>query len=173
MVRSLKDGGAPIGGIGIQGHFAGEQLTPPADLVTLINKFTGIGLPVAITEFDVGTTDEQLQADYTRDFLTTMFSMPQVTGVSTFGFWEGDTWDPKRALFRTDYTPKPNALAWRDLIYGKWWTKASATTGPTGSTTVRGFLGDYTVKVSAGGVTKEAAVSMPTIAGKAITVVVG
>ncbi|MET9240809.1 endo-1,4-beta-xylanase [Nonomuraea sp. NPDC003709] len=173
LARSLKDGGAPIGGIGIQGHFAGEQLTSPQDLITLINKFGGIGLPVAITEFDVGTTDEQLQADYTRDFLTVMFSMPQVTGVSTFGFWEGDTWDPKRALFRTDYTPKPNAVAWRDLIYGKWWTRATATTGATGSTTVRGFLGDYTVKVTAGGVTKEVAVSMPTIAGKAITVVVG
>ncbi|SDL74932.1 endo-1,4-beta-xylanase [Nonomuraea jiangxiensis] len=172
-VRALKDGGAPIGGIGIQGHFAGEQLTPPADLVTLINRFGGLGLPVAITEFDVGTTDEQLQADYTRDFLTTMFSMPQVTGVSTFGFWEGDTWDPKRALFRTDWTLKPNGRAWRDLIYGTWWTKATATTGPTGSTTVRGFLGDYTVKVTAGGVTKEVAVSMPTISGKAITVVVG
>jgi GH35 family endo-1,4-beta-xylanase len=173
LVQSLKDAGAPIGGIGIQGHFAGEQLTPPADLVTLINKFGAPGLPIAITEFDVGTTDEQLQADYTRDFLTVMFSMPQVTGVSTFGFWQGDTWDPKRALFRTDWTPKPNALAWRDLIYNTWWTKASATTGATGSTTVRGFLGDYDLKVTAGGVTKDVAVSMPTIAGKAITVVVG
>ncbi|MFC5834874.1 endo-1,4-beta-xylanase [Nonomuraea insulae] len=173
LVRSLKDGGAPIGGIGIQGHFAGEQLTPPADLVTLINKAGAPGLPIAITEFDVGTTDEQLQADYTRDFLTLMFSMPQVTGVSTFGFWEGDTWDPKRALFRTDWSPKPNATAWRDLIYGTWWTNASATTGTTGSATVRGFLGDYTVKVTAGGVTKEVAVSMSAITGKAITVVVG
>ncbi|MFC4587912.1 endo-1,4-beta-xylanase [Sphaerisporangium corydalis] len=173
LINSLKSGGAPVEGIGIQGHFAGEQLTSPTDLITILNRFSGLGLPIAVTEFDVGTTDEQLQADYTRDFLTVAFSHPNVTGVSTFGFWEGNIWDPKRALFRRDWSIKPNGTAWRDLIYGKWWTNASGTTGSTGSYTARGFLGDYQVKVTAGGVTKEVTVSMPTISGKAITVVAG
>ncbi|GHJ41350.1 endo-1,4-beta-xylanase [Streptomyces sp. TS71-3] len=171
LIQKVKSDGAPIGGIGFQSHFSGLQLTPPDDLLKLFDKFGALGLPMAVTEFDVATPDEQLQADYTRDFLTLAYSVPQITGVGTWGIWEKNIWNPQVALFRADWSAKPNGQAWEDLVRNQWWTDASATTDADGSSTTRGFLGDYTVTVTANGATEKVHVSMPGNTGKTVTVV--
>lgn len=168
---ALLDAGAPVESLGFQGHFTGLQPTPPADLLPIFDRYAGLGLPLEITEFDIVTPDEQLQADYTRDFLTMAFSYPQIGAISTFGFWESNIWNPLAALYRTDWTAKPNAQVWRDLIYRQWWTKTQGETAADGSYTTRGFLGDYLVTVTAGGVSKQQRVSMPTTDGATLTVV--
>ena len=171
LLSSLKAQGAPVDVLGIQGHFSGLQPTAPADLIPIFDRFAGLGLPMEITEFDVSTDDEQLQADYTRDFLTMAFSYPQITGVSSFGFWEPNIWNPQVAFYRSDWTPKPNLLALRDLAYRQWWTNASGTTATNGKYRVRGFQGDYLVTVTVNGVAEQARVSMPTTAGAKVTLV--
>ncbi|MGB3722409.1 MAG: endo-1,4-beta-xylanase [Pacificimonas sp.] len=145
FIRDLKAEGAPIGGIGIQGHF-GAQLTDPARVIAILDDFAQHGLPIQITEFDVDTSDEEAQADYTRDMLTAAFSHPSVNGFVTWGWWEGDHWRPSAAMLRTDWSPKPNFLAWRQLLFGDWWTDETLTTGADGRVSLRGFLGEYCVE---------------------------
>ncbi len=114
--------GAPIEGIGIQGHFQ-EDLTPIPRLLTILDRFAVFGLPIQITEPDFTTWDEPLQADYTRDFLTAMFSHPSVTDFLVRGFWEKAHWIPGAAYYRADRSPRPAGEVRRDLVFRQWWTK--------------------------------------------------
>ena len=44
--------------------------------------------------------------------------------------------------------------AYRDLVFGQWWTDATGRTGADGAYATRGFLGEYTVRVTQGGKTQ-------------------
>ena len=118
------------------------------------DRFAKLGLEMEITEEDIDVTDEKLQADYTRDYMTLAFSEPSMVGFLSWGFWEGRHWRTDAAYFRKDWSPKPAALAWIDLVTNKWWTRASGETGADGVYKVRGFLGDYEITVTQGGRTK-------------------
>lgn len=111
-----------------------------------------------ITKFDVrfgkkGKTHRfndmklQLQADYTRDFMTAMFSHPAVEGIIMWGFWEGRHWFPSAALYRMDWSIKPNGQIWEDLVFKKWWTDIKCVTDRNGEYRTQGFLGDYEIEV--------------------------
>ena len=149
-IALLQKEGAPIGGIGIQGHF-GSDLTPPARMIEILDRYAKFGLPIQVTEFDVQVPNEQLQADFTRDFLTAMFSHPSVNGVVMWGFWEGRHYAPGAALWRKDWSPKPNGQAWMDLVKKEWMTNVVAKTDGAGTLKTRAFLGDYQITVSANG----------------------
>ncbi|QDT03651.1 Endo-1,4-beta-xylanase Z precursor [Rubripirellula lacrimiformis] len=145
-IRYLKDNGAPIDGIGIQSHF-GSLLTPPQRLIAELDRWHALGLKVLITEFDVVVPDDQLQADFTRDFLTACFSHPAVVGVLTWGFWEGAHWKPDAALFSKDWSPTPMGSQWIRLTQQEWTTKTSVVTDQNGVAGFRGFAGTYNVTV--------------------------
>ncbi|MEL7238491.1 MAG: endo-1,4-beta-xylanase [Planctomycetota bacterium] len=145
-LETIAQGGGKVEGIGFQGHF-GNALTPPEQLWKILDEFAGYGVPLQVTEFDVDTTDEQAQADYTRDFYTAMFAHEAVDGVFMWGFWEQIHWRPNGAMFRKDWSPKPNLKAYRDLVLGEWWTDETTQTNETGAATVRGFLGEYRIVV--------------------------
>ena len=141
--------GAPLEGVGLQAHF-GSKLTPPAELLTRLTDFGKFGLPLAITEFDVNINNEQLQADYLRDFLTVAFSSPNVNSFLMWGFWEGQHWLPDAALYRQDWSIKPNGQAYKDLLFKRWWTNASGLSNANGQYGTRGFMGNYKLTVTLG-----------------------
>ncbi len=141
----------PIHGIGLQCHF-GEDLTAITRIYEIVDRFARLGLEIAVTEFDVNTFDEQLQADYLRDVMTVMFSHPDVVSFLMWGFWEGRHWFPDAAMYRRDWTAKPNALVYDDLIFNQWWTDAELVSDQNGVTSVRGFKGDYEITATIGGV---------------------
>ena len=145
--RWIKESGAPIGGLGLQCHF-GQELTPPERLLAELDRLQAIGLPLMVTEWDIATTDDEVQAAYTRDFLTAMFSHPAVEGVLTWGFWEGRHWRPEAALYETDWTEKPNGAAWRQLVRQQWWTRAKGQTDAAGCAMIRVYQGTHRVSVS-------------------------
>ena len=153
QIRYLLDHGAPLYGIGIQSHF-GWALPAPAAVLKGFDRFAGLGLEMEVTEEDIDVTDERLQADYTRDYMTLAFSEPSVTGFLSWGFWEGRHWRSDAAYFRKDWTPKPAALAWIDLVMNKWWTRTAGETDEQGLYKARGFLGDYEITVTQGGRSK-------------------
>jgi GH35 family endo-1,4-beta-xylanase len=153
IIRRILDAGGPIDGIGLQSHFT-SNLTAPVRVLELLDRFAGFGKELQITEFDINVGDEQLQADYTRDFLTACFSHPAVRGFLMWGFWEGAHWLPRGAMIRRDWTTKPNYDVWNDLVFHQWWTDVSGTTGPDGVYRTRGFLGDYDVEITSGGDTR-------------------
>jgi endo-1,4-beta-xylanase len=145
-VKFLLDKGAPIDAIGEQAHF-GWELPGMERTWGILERFAAFGLPMRITEFDVSVTDEELQADYTRDFYTLMFSHPKIEQILMWGFWEGSHWMPAAAMFRKDWSPKPNYFAFHDLVFKQWWTNSDLVTDSQGQAQIRGFLGDYVVTV--------------------------
>lgn len=149
--RYLIQQGAPIHGIGLQCHF-GWSVTPPELALKELDRWAALGLEIHLTEFDIDTTDEQLQADYTRDLLTLAFSHPAVTAIMTWGFWEGRHWRPDAALLRKDWSLKPNGKAWLDLTTKEWWTDVAIRTGADGTLRFRGFPGDYEIHLKSGGI---------------------
>jgi hypothetical protein len=67
-----------------------------------------------------------------------------------WGFWQNKHWKPDAALFRPDWSEKPNAKAWRDLVVGQWRTKFDTKTDAQGRISNRGHLGDYEFTVTTG-----------------------
>lgn len=147
-IRYLLEKGAPLGGIGLQSHF--RKPTAPATLWKILDRFAKFRLPLAITEFDFDTDDEQLQAQYTRDFMTAVFAHPAVEGFLMWGFWAGRHWRPRAAMFTRDWSIRPNGRAYKQLVFQEWWTDADGKTDARGALRTRGFLGDYEVTVTHG-----------------------
>ena len=149
-IKYLIDQGAPVDGIGLQSHFP-ARVTPMDELFKRLDRFAAFNKELEVTEFDINTNDEGTQADYTRDFMTAVFSYPQFKAFIMWGFWEGAHWRPSGAMLRRDWSEKPNAQAYNDLVFKKWWTNATGKTSGQGTYTTRGFLGDYEIEVKAGG----------------------
>lgn len=145
----LQQAGAPLGGLGLQGHFGAQPNAPEAVLATL-DLYAQLKLPIRFTEFDIATDDEKLQAEYTRDFLILAFSHPAVVGVQHWGFWQRTHWRPEAAMFRNDWSEKPNARIYRELVLKRWRTRLDGQSDAQGCFQARGFHGDYTVTVELG-----------------------
>ncbi|MBI5083254.1 MAG: endo-1,4-beta-xylanase [Acidobacteria bacterium] len=154
-LRFVRERGAPLDGVGIQGHF--REPTPPERMLKILDRFGSLGLPIHITEFDFDTKDEAAQAQFTRDLLMACFSHPKVDAFLMWGFWEGRHWRPNGAMVRRDWSPKPNYEVWRELVFGKWWTDEKGPTNADGVFHRRAFLGDYDIEVTHGGRTGKAA----------------
>ena len=169
LIGRLRRAGAPIDGIGIQGH-VGQQPRAPELVLSDLDLIAAEGLPVQITEFDINSPDEQLQGDYTRDFLIACYSHPVITGFVKWGFWQGRHWKPDAAMFRRDWSEKPNAAVWRDLVVNEWNTRIDETTTTASPVSVRGHLGRYRVTVTHDGMISRRDVTL-TRAGAELTVV--
>jgi GH35 family endo-1,4-beta-xylanase len=148
IIQYLLDLGAPIDGLGMQGHFG--SATPPEVMLRIIDRFAQFNKQIEITEYDFNSKDEQLQATFTRDLLLTAFSHPAMTNFLMWGFWEGRHWIPDGAMVRKDWTTKPMYDAWREMVYQRWWTNETGLTAEDGTLTTRGFLGQYQIEVKSG-----------------------
>lgn len=146
LIEDLLAKSIPLEGIGFQGHF----LEPPEsveDAITVFDAFAKFGLPIVVTEFDVNTKDETKQATFTHDFMTAAFSHPACDGFLFWGFWEASHWRPDGAMFRKDWSEKPNLTIYRDLVFNEWWTNETGKTNANGEFAVRGFKGSYRIVV--------------------------
>lgn len=151
QAQALIDAGAPINGVGLQGHFNEGNLSGPEQLWTIVDRYSDLGLDVQVTEFDFGTSDEQLQAAYLRDFYTAMFAHEGVDDLLMWGFWEDAHFDPQRALFRSDWSIKPSGQAYLDLVFDAWWTEESVAADGDGEAVIRAFKGKHKVRAAFGG----------------------
>lgn len=151
-IKYLLEQGAPVDGIGLQGHFRAPM--PPEEVLRRLDRFAEFGLEMQITEYDFEDTDELLQARYTRDFMTVVFSHPQTVGIITWCLWEGSAHKPNAAFYSSDWKKKRIALAWEHMIKKEWHTDHSSRTNADGMAGTRAFLGDYKITVTHGGKTK-------------------
>jgi|GEM_PF-2652530 len=196
MMTDLLDTGShppvPVDGIGEQAHFSvynfphpgradnEEPAVVPATVVDILEEAHGkFGLPIGIMEYDlsIDRSDPKqvaFQADYTSDFYTAAFSMPFVSQIMTWGFWEGAHWIPSAAYFNRDWSIRPNGQALIDRLYKTWWTEAQGVTDGAGLYETDGFLGTYEITVTAGGKTvrQTADITEPKASGSVNTVVV-
>jgi endo-1,4-beta-xylanase len=150
LVKYIDSLGGGVDGIGFQGHF-GSDLTPIPKLYTILERFAQLGKDIKITEHDINITQREVQADYTRDFLTIMFSHESVKSVLFWGFWENSHWMPDAALYNADWSIRPHGEAYSELVFNKWWTpKTSTLTDNEGKATFEGFLGTYKFTITDG-----------------------
>ncbi|CAN5621366.1 hypothetical protein BH09VER1_BH09VER1_13720 [soil metagenome] len=149
-IRFLVDHQAPLQGIGIQGHF-GQELTAPVRILEILDRFGSFHLPIQMTEFSLQIEDRKIGAAYLRDVLTVFFSHPSTDGFVLWGFKDGPGGFKQFAtLYEEQWQLTPCGQVWRDLVYGKWWTKEQLQTSASGSAELRGFRGEYQVTAKHG-----------------------
>ncbi len=146
LIEFLLSKGAPIDGIGMQGHF-GSAVTDPPTMLAILDRFGRFGVPIRITELDANMLDPAIRASFLRDVFIVCFSHPSVDGVLQWGFWEGRHWLPDAALYTRTWDLRRNGQAWKSLM-AEWTTDQIVVTGPDGSATIRGFLGDYAIEIA-------------------------
>jgi hypothetical protein len=73
-----------------------------------------------------------------------------VTGFTRWGFWNGIS---AGGFLDKTWKPLPNGEQFKRLVYHDWWTDLSAKTDAQGQLAVRGFYGDYDIKVEHDGQT--------------------
>jgi GH35 family endo-1,4-beta-xylanase len=152
-IEYLVEQDAPFDALGIQGHMS-LPLTPMHTVLEILDEWATFGKDLEITEFDLGCPNDEVHAQYVRDFMTAVFSHPKMTAFIMWGFWEGSHWRGKDggAMFRRDWTPRPAQTAWEDLVLRQWWTNADAKTGDDGTATLRASYGTHEVTAERHGV---------------------
>ncbi|WVY91083.1 hypothetical protein V8G54_036597 [Vigna mungo] len=84
-ILDLQEQGAPVGGIGIQGHID----SPIGPIVSSsLDKLGILGLPIWFTELDVSSINEYVRADDLEVMLREAMAHPAVEGIMLWGFWE-------------------------------------------------------------------------------------
>jgi endo-1,4-beta-xylanase len=103
LIKKLKAQGAPIAGIGMQGHYIMEW-PAPFEVEKTINTFSSIGLKVMITELDVNLVppnnstnlpdamQQALAVRYADLFKVFVKHRHQITRVTFWGVTDGDSW---------------------------------------------------------------------------------
>ncbi len=151
LIDSLLQAGAPVGGIGIQGHFFGDRVAPANEMWEKLELLGRFGLPIRVTEFGVKSTDSDLHAQGMRRLLEVCFAHPRVVGVHFWNFWEPDMWPRTQAvreapLWNTNWSPRPAGEAFIDLVTRQWTTEGDGVVDERGTLSFAGFFGTYTLQ---------------------------
>ncbi|MDX8035723.1 endo-1,4-beta-xylanase [Lentzea sp. BCCO 10_0856] len=119
LVRSLKQQGVPIDGVGIQTHLS-TQYGFPTSLRQNIERLAALGVDIAITEADVriplpaDSNKLNTQASYFRQIWDACHAVPRCVEFTTWGFTDRHSWVPgtfpgegAACLYDTNLRPKP------------------------------------------------------------------
>jgi endo-1,4-beta-xylanase len=147
-IDELLAQGAPIDGIGFQGHFSSSPTGIPRVKEILDEFWNKYHLEAKVTEYDIGKlASADLQAKYMRDILTICFAHPSMKGFIMWGFWDGAHWLGNSPIYNQDWTVKQSGAAFIDQVFTKWWTDTKVNTSALGEATTRGFKGKYKITV--------------------------
>lgn len=160
LATSLASAGAPIGGLGVQGH-----LSAPVGrhVAHALDTLAGTGLPIWITELDVAAVDDATRADDLEAVLREAYAHPAVEGIVLWGFWKGGQGGPhglgmyrKHAhLANADWSVAPAGQRLEALL--REWTTRDVTgeIGGDGCFKFRGYPGSYSARVTVAGSVQE------------------
>jgi endo-1,4-beta-xylanase len=145
-IRWLLEQGAPIDGVGIQGHVWSEDiLAHPGVIKQRLDKVAALRLPIWISEFDVADVDEKSNADKLELVYRTAYSHPAVEGIMMWIFWAGNSWrGPSGGLAKRDWTLNEAGKRFETLM-AEWSTTVSGGTDAAGVLAFQGYHGDYAV----------------------------
>ncbi|WP_052432709.1 endo-1,4-beta-xylanase [Streptacidiphilus carbonis] len=127
LVKQLRAEGVPIGGVGLESHFIAGEL--PTDIKANMQRFTKLGVNVAVTELDdrvelPATAAELTQqaADY-GSVVTDCVQVRGCVGVTAWEFDDGHSWVPgvfagqgAANLYDASYQAKPAYYAVRSAL---------------------------------------------------------
>ena len=116
IINLLKQRGL-IDGIGVQGHRFEFESANTTTLKNNLDKLAATGLPIYITEFDLGnlndsgTPSDTKQLELYKKIFPVLWEHPGVKGITLWGYLEGQTWQTTCYLVRVDGTWRP-AMHW-------------------------------------------------------------
>ncbi|KQV14320.1 glycoside hydrolase [Kitasatospora sp. Root187] len=124
LAKSLKAQGVPLDGVGFQAHFILGQV--PSSLKANLQRFTALGVEVAITELDdriklpaTGANLAQQASDY-ASVISTCLAVTGCVGITQWGVGDADSWIPGTfpgegagTMYDNNYQPKP---AWTGSV---------------------------------------------------------
>ena len=116
IINLLKDRGL-IDGIGVQGHRFELESADTNTLKSNLAILGATGLPVYISEFDLGnlgdagTPDDNQQLQLYQKIFPILWNSPVVKGITLWGYQQGKTWQTTCYLVNTDGSLRP-AFNW-------------------------------------------------------------
>lgn len=109
IIPKLVAAGAPIDAVGFQAH--GLKETSANTLKSRLDDiYNAIKLPMLISEYDIGETNDQAQLDNYKTHIPVMWNHPGVAGITIWGYIYGSTWVEGTGLIRNGQE-RP-ALTW-------------------------------------------------------------
>ncbi|XP_021888823.1 uncharacterized protein LOC110807853 isoform X1 [Carica papaya] len=144
QILDLQEQGAPVGGIGIQGH---TDFPVGPIVASALDKLATLGLPIWFTELDVSSANEFIRADDLEVMLREAFAHPAVEGIILWGFWELHMSRGNAHLVNAE--GKINEAGKRFLALKKeWLSHAKGSMDEQGEFRFRGFHGTYNLEIS-------------------------
>ncbi|XP_021800522.1 uncharacterized protein LOC110744814 [Prunus avium] len=142
-ILDLQQQGAPVGGIGIQGHID----SPVGPVVcSALDKLGILGLPIWFTELDVSSVNEHVRADDLEVMLREGFANPAVEGIMLWGFWE--LFMSRQNSHLVNAEGDVNKAGKRYLELKKeWLSQAHGHIDEQGEFIFRGFQGTYSIEI--------------------------
>ena len=146
IVKLVKDAGERIDGVGFQAHMIVGQTPSRQQMGRVMNRFTDLGLEVALTELDVrftrlpanGTAVQQQSNDYVS-MVGACLDVDQCVGVVVWQFTDKYSWIPTTfpgngaaCLFDENMVRKPAYTAVSNLLASSSSSGASQTGGSGG-----------------------------------------
>lgn len=164
LVKYVQDAGAPIHGVGLQGHFIVGNMPSQEDLESVANSFTALGVDVAYTEVDVKFTSLpytsaglQSQAEAYVSVINACLNVEGCVGWTIWDWTDKYSWVPGTfpgqggaCLFDNSFKPKPAYSSVSSALAAAA-TKASST--KASSTIATTATPPITSKTSSAGIT--------------------
>jgi endo-1,4-beta-xylanase len=116
-IISILKGKNLIDAIGVQGHRFELENTSNSTLQSNLNVLGDTGLPIYITEFDLGNLnntgipDDNKQLELYKRIFPLLWTHPSVYGITLWGYKEGETWMETAFLKKSGGTERP-AFTW-------------------------------------------------------------
>ena len=91
LVKKIKAAGAPVDAYGQQGHDL-TDMDATTFKAALKKIHDGVGIPLFITEYDIGTDDDNLQKQRYSEQIPEFWNADYVAGITLWGYIYGSTW---------------------------------------------------------------------------------
>lgn len=151
MAKFLQAKGAPLGGLGLQGHI-GTQPNAPVHVLATLDAYAGLKLPiVSPNSISIPTTKSCRRTTRARTFRFSPTVIRRWWACSTGDFGPRRTGAHAGRCCAPTGRQKPAAAAYRALVLKQWRTKLQGKAGATGKVGGDGFHGDYVVTVERDG----------------------
>ena len=144
IIRQMQREGAPIDGIGIQGHCT--QYLYPQGFYHQIDDCASLVDEIAVTEYDFMNENMDYADKHLRDTLLATFSHPKATAFVIWGVQDAMHWRNLAPFYDYDWNARPALEMWNRMVSDEFATHEKTVTNHNGKAVVRGFRGNYSVK---------------------------
>lgn len=171
LIEGVLEAGIRVDALGLQTHmhqgYWGEET-----MLAMVDRFARYGLPLHLTESSLVSGElmpqhivdlndwqpeswpstpegEARQADEIERHYRSLVGHPAVEAITYWGITDRGAWlGAPIGLLRADGSRKPSYDALHGLVKDEWWVAPTTVrTDATGRATVRGFRGDYVVRI--------------------------